>query len=269
MGALQLVLPDKFRTADQDFLQLVKVHYREIAAQMKGLLWKDGGPVVAVQFDNESNDLPYLFALKKIARELGVDVPFYCMTGWGQSLPKEDLIPLCGGYADGFWPVNLDCAGVRLNYATAQLIARLEADGQHWFFFAANEGIVPEFAFGNETPRRCKTGLGVAFTRRNSNGAKVNFLVVSSDQGSQFWKLPLAGRDRVVLSSQALLADSEDQIRLESLGDEPPHFALFPELKGVRLGVRAVRGQKLGVFTEYALHHPWTCREPRWRASRL
>ena len=106
MGTLQLVMPNKLRTADPDFLKLAAAHYREIADQMKGLLWKDGGPVVAVQFDNESNDLPYLFALKKIARELGVDVPFYCMTGWGRSLPTEELIPLYGGYADGFWTDN-------------------------------------------------------------------------------------------------------------------------------------------------------------------
>jgi beta-galactosidase len=479
MGVLQLVSKDKLRTADPDFLKLVRVHYREIFAQMKGLLWKDGGPVVAVQFDNESNDLPYLFALKRVARELGVDVPFYCMTGWGRSLPTEELIPLYGGYADGFWtdnprdfldafdftpvrshvdkdnrilhrfpyacceigggmvssyanrihtterdtealalvklgsgnncpgyymyqggqnpegrlttlneskasgypndlpvkdydftaplgafgqvreryhrlrlqhlflrdfgdqiarmpaifpergpvspdeaeplrwsvrsdgvrgflffnnhhrtaswparkgvqfalhfdsgtqlvprkpldipagacgfwPVNLDCAGVRLDYAAAQLISRLEVAGEHWIFFAANEGIKPEFAFAGEKPRRCEPGLGIALTRKNSDGAKVNFVVLSSDHGRQFWKVPLAARDRVVLSSNALLPDSENQIRLENLGGEAPKFAVFPELPGVRHEARAVPGRKRGVFTEYALPKPAMPRE--------
>ena len=135
-----------------------------------------------------------------------------------QLVPREPLDIPAGAY--GFWPVNLDCAGVGLDYATAQLIARLEVDGQHWFFFTANEGIKPEFAFAGEKPRRCEPGLGIAFTRKNRDGAKVNFVVLSSDQGRQFWKLPLAGRDRVVLSPNALLPDSEDQIRLETLGDE-------------------------------------------------
>jgi hypothetical protein len=474
MGALQLVLPDKLRTADPAFLKLAEAHYREIVAQMKGLLWKDGGPVIAVQFDNESSDLPYLFALKQIARELGVDVPFYCMTGWGRSLPTEGLIPLYGGYADGFWtdnprdfldafdftpvrshldkenrilhrfpyacceigggmvssyanrihtteldtealalvklgsgnnlpgyymyqggqnpegrlstmneskasgypndlpvkdydftaplgafgqvreryhrlrlqhlflqdfgallahmaayfpeqkppspddvstlrwsvrsdghsgflffnnhhrtarwparkgvqfalqfdsgtqlvprepfdipagaygcwPVNLDCAGVRLDYATAQLISRLEVAGQHWFFFTASEGIKPEFAFAGEKPRRCNPGLGIAFTWKNHDGDRVNFLVLSSDQGRQFWKLPLAGHDRVVLSSNALLPDSENQIRLETLGGEAPQFAVFPEIPGVRLGDRGIRGRQHGVFAKYPLPKP-------------
>ena len=474
MGALQLVLPNKLRTADPDFLKLAASNYREIAAQMKGLLWKDGGAVVAVQFDNESNDLPYLFALKKVARELGIDVPFYCMTGWGRSLPTEELIPLYGGYADGFWtdnprdfldafdftpvrshvdkenrilhrfpyacceigggmassyanrihtterdtealalvklgsgnnvpgyymyqggqnpegrlttmneskasgypndlpvkdydftaplgafgqvreryhrlrlqhlflhdfgdqfarmpayfpeqkppspddvttlrwsvrsdgksgflffnnhhrtapwparkgvqfalqfdsgtqlvprepldipagtygfwPVNCDYAGVGLDYATAQLIARLEADGQHWFFFTANEGIKPEFAFAGEKPRRCELGLGIAFTRKNRDGAKVNFVVLSAEQGRQFWKLPLAGRERVVLSQDALLPDAGDRLRIETLGDAQPQFAVFPPLPGVRLDERDTRAKKRGVFAEYSPPKP-------------
>jgi hypothetical protein len=168
--------------------------------------------------------------------------------------PREPLDIPAGAF--GFWPVNLDCAGVGLDYATAQLISRLEVAGEHWFFFTANEGIKPEFAFAGEKPRRCQPGPGIAFTRKNRDGAKVNFVVLSSAQGRQFWKTRLAGRDRVALSSNALLPDSENQIRLETLGGEAPQFAVFPELPGVRLGDRAIRGRKRGVFTEHALPKP-------------
>jgi len=65
--------------------------------------------------------------------------------------------------------------------------------------------------------------------------------------------MPLAGRDRVVLSSNALLPDSENQIRVETLGGEAPQFAVFPPLPGVRLGDRGIRGHKHGVFAEYPL----------------
>jgi len=176
-----------------------------------------------------------------------------------QLVPREPLDIPAG--ALGFWPVNLDSAGVGLNYATVQLISRLEVAGEHWFFFTANEGIAPESAFADEKPRRCKPGLGIAFTRKNRDGAKVNFVVLPSDQGRQFWKLPLAGRDRVVLSSNVLLPDSENQIRLETLGGEAPQFAVFPELPGVRHEARAIRGRKRGVFTEYALPKPAMARE--------
>ena len=56
----------KLRTADPAFLRLVAPFYQQTADQMKGLLWKDGGPVIGVQMDNECNNLPYLFALKKM-----------------------------------------------------------------------------------------------------------------------------------------------------------------------------------------------------------
>ncbi len=94
---------------DPAFLALVAPFYQQIADQMKGLLWKDGGPVFAVQLDNEDGNLPYLFALKKMAQADGIDVPFYTMTGWnGVGIPKAGLMPMFGGYADGSWKSKPD-----------------------------------------------------------------------------------------------------------------------------------------------------------------
>jgi beta-galactosidase len=94
----------KLRTTDPAFLALVKPFYEEMAGQMKGLLWKDGGPVIGIQVDNECSNLAYLLALKGMAKEAGVDVPLYTMTGWnGARIPTKDLLPLFGAYADGFW----------------------------------------------------------------------------------------------------------------------------------------------------------------------
>ncbi|MCX6913533.1 MAG: beta-galactosidase [Verrucomicrobia bacterium] len=471
MGALARLSADKLRTTDPAFLELVANHYRQIAAQMEGLLWKDGGPVIGVQHDNESGDLSYLYALKTLARDCGIDVPFYTMTGWSQAVPTEELLPLFGDYADGFWtgnplefrdafeftpvrthsdkqnlkfsrfpylcceigggmissydhrihvtssdigalalvklgsgnnlpgyymyqgginpegklstlnetkatgypndlpvmdydfgaplgacgqlrehyhrlrqqhlflhdfgedlarmpacfpdlpptnlddpstlhwsvrwsgssgflffnnhqrlvplaakesvqfqlqtqsaelriphrpirmasgahgfwPVNLDCAGVRLDYATAQPLARLETDGEHWFFFTMVEGVKPEFAFAGESPRPCKPGTRIAFTRVAPGAAKVKFVVLTPEQGRQFWKLRLAGRDRVVLSPNALLPDDENGLRIETLGDEPVRFAVFPALPTARLNGRQLNKSRQGVFTEYPM----------------
>ena len=41
------------RSTDPKFLAAVRALYGEIAAQLRGLLWKDGGPVVGLQVDNE------------------------------------------------------------------------------------------------------------------------------------------------------------------------------------------------------------------------
>ncbi len=40
----------------------------------------------------------------RLAREVGLDAPFYTITGWDNAaLPARDVLPLFGGYADGFW----------------------------------------------------------------------------------------------------------------------------------------------------------------------
>jgi hypothetical protein len=94
----------KLRTTDLAFMKLVEPLFREEAKQMQGLLWKDGGPVIGVQMDNECNNPAYLLALKKLAQANGVDVPVYTMTGWNRArVPKAGLLPLFGSYSIGFW----------------------------------------------------------------------------------------------------------------------------------------------------------------------
>lgn len=99
------------RSEDPRFLQMVEALYRQIFTQVQGLQWKDGGPVVAAQFDNEySGRASYLLTLKKIARQIGFDLPFYTRTGWPQlkdAMPYGEMIPLFGDYADGFWDRSL------------------------------------------------------------------------------------------------------------------------------------------------------------------
>ncbi len=110
----------RVRTTDPRFLKLVRPLYRQIAGQMKGLLWKEGGPVIGVQLDNETADLPYLYALKKMAVHDGIDVPFYTMTGWSHFRRLSGrLLPMFGGYPVGFW-TNTTRAGRNMyRYAPA------------------------------------------------------------------------------------------------------------------------------------------------------
>ncbi len=97
----------KTRSLDPRFLQYVTKLYRQVFTQIQGLQWKDGGSVMACQFDNEyrgSGD--YLMALKRIATDIGFDLPFYTRTGWpelSKPVPFGEMIPLYGDYADGFW----------------------------------------------------------------------------------------------------------------------------------------------------------------------
>ena len=62
----------KLRSEDTRFLGKVHGLYGQIAQQLDHLLWKDGGPVIGIQVDNEyRGPAEYLLALKKIAREAG------------------------------------------------------------------------------------------------------------------------------------------------------------------------------------------------------
>ena len=101
----------KLRSTDTNFLAATKILYGEIAKQLQGQLWKDGGPVVGIQMDNEFGGSPnYLMALKKMAVQSGLDVPLYIKTGWPAMrtpVPLGELLPLFGAYADGFWTRNL------------------------------------------------------------------------------------------------------------------------------------------------------------------
>ena len=111
----------KMRDENPVFLGYVERFYRQIFTQVQGLQWKDGGPVVAAQFDNEYRGRgEYLMALKQMATKIGFNLPFYTRTGWPElatPVPFGEMLPLYGDYADGFWERSIEeTAG---NYYTA------------------------------------------------------------------------------------------------------------------------------------------------------
>jgi beta-galactosidase len=101
----------KVRSDDPGYLEKARVLYGEIAAQLRGLLWKDGGPVIGIQVENEyGGPADHLLTLKRLAREAGLDVPLYTRTGWPSlrtPIPFGEILPLFGAYAEGFWDREL------------------------------------------------------------------------------------------------------------------------------------------------------------------
>jgi len=101
----------KLRSEGKGFLEEVRSLYSNIFAQINGLQWKDGGPVVGIQIENECRGpWSYYMALKDMAVRIGFDTPFYTRTGWPKLNGKEEfgrLLPLYGDYADGFWDRTL------------------------------------------------------------------------------------------------------------------------------------------------------------------
>jgi beta-galactosidase len=94
----------------QPYLNYVSRFYQSIFQQVKGLLWKDGGPVIGIQIENELTDNPaHISTLKEMAQAIGFEVPLYTMTGWGPAqIPSSGIIPVFGGYPDAFWDRQVD-----------------------------------------------------------------------------------------------------------------------------------------------------------------
>jgi hypothetical protein len=98
------------RENDPGYLAHVDRFFREISKQLTGLLWKEGGPIIGLQVENEysargpAKGEEHILTLRRMMQEAGLDAPFYSVTAWDNAaVPTKDAIPVFGGYADGFW----------------------------------------------------------------------------------------------------------------------------------------------------------------------
>jgi hypothetical protein len=101
------------RSNDGGYLACVRRFYGEIYRQAAGMLFKDGGPIVGIQLENEyghvgglkgEEGFAHMKALKRIARDVGFEVPLYTATGWGGAVVVEgEMIPVMSAYAAAPW----------------------------------------------------------------------------------------------------------------------------------------------------------------------
>lgn len=103
------------RCNDPEYLAYVEKYYRLLAEQSKGLLLRDGGPVIGIQLENEYGHVggrnaaegeEHMKTLRRLAVRCGFDVPYYTATGWGGAVTGGAL-PVMGGYADAPWDSRL------------------------------------------------------------------------------------------------------------------------------------------------------------------
>lgn len=102
---------------NEEYFGYAKRLYDEIFAQVEGFLYKDGGPIIGVQIDNEyghchgqagEEGIQHMRRLKELAVAAGFDVPFYTATGWGGAVVVEgEMIPVLAAYAEGSWEQHL------------------------------------------------------------------------------------------------------------------------------------------------------------------
>jgi hypothetical protein len=111
------------RQNDPTYLRYVRRFYDQIGRQVKGQFWKDGGPIIGVQIENEYKErglgkgAEHMLTLLGLLRDVGVDAPFYTATAWdGVEFPPQHILPVFSGYADAFWSRKLDELPPNANY---------------------------------------------------------------------------------------------------------------------------------------------------------
>lgn len=104
VGNDEVTKKSKTRSNDPTYLKYTTRLYEEYFKQVKGLFYKEGGPVIGLQLENEYSGAEHLLELKRIARNVGFDVPLYTVTGWnGVVIPEKEVLPVQAGYPESPW----------------------------------------------------------------------------------------------------------------------------------------------------------------------
>lgn len=111
------------RRDDTDYLRHVDRYFGEVAAQVRGLLWRDGGPVIGLQIENEYNRVgpgqgaAHIASLKRLLLSQGLDAPLYTVTGWDNAVwPAGEVVPVFGSYVDEPWSARASVLPPKTSY---------------------------------------------------------------------------------------------------------------------------------------------------------
>lgn len=96
------------RQNDPKYLEYVNRFFGEIARQVSGQFWSEGGPIVGVQIENEYHPplhgLEHMLTLRGLALEHGMKPAYFSATGWDNAVvPRDGFLPVFGGYTEQFW----------------------------------------------------------------------------------------------------------------------------------------------------------------------
>ena len=100
------------RCDSEEYLALVRRLWKQVFAQAEAALYKNGGPIIGIQIENEfghcggSGGGAHINHLLAIAKEIGFDAPYYTATGWGGAF-IGDMLPVMACYCDAPWDSRL------------------------------------------------------------------------------------------------------------------------------------------------------------------
>lgn len=96
--------PVELRSDDPEYLAMVDAWFSALGEQLAGRCGPDS-PIIGLQIENELYKRPeHILTLKRMAIAHGLTAPLWTATAWGGAeLPEGEVMPLFGGYGDGFW----------------------------------------------------------------------------------------------------------------------------------------------------------------------
>ncbi|RCW65870.1 beta-galactosidase [Saliterribacillus persicus] len=165
-------------------------------------------------------------------------------------------------------PYNLNMRGLKLKYATTQLITSLEYENEPYYFFFTPKGMKGEYCFENEDIQTVTIDNGQMITKENTfiqvsdqansiatillkTGKKLHVCTLTHEDSLHFWKFSFKGREQVILSKDTLLVDDE-KIRVEATGKERLELKAFPGLgDSILMDGEEIFSEKNGLFKEY------------------
>jgi len=172
--------PLEIRSNDKNYLFYAKRLYRQIAKQVKGSYFAEGGPIIGVQLENEymhcgapldswgykvgvfmSSGIggnEHMAELRRLAEESGINPAFFTATAWGgAAVPEMDTLPMLAGYAYTPWIPNQPPSGEYIyrdlhvkpsedvNYDTLEYpVAYCEMAGGMQVSYTARPNVSPE-----------------------------------------------------------------------------------------------------------------------------
>jgi hypothetical protein len=206
------------------------------------------------------------------------------------NLPAEKLtVPADAGITlksnvSAILPFNLQLDGIRLKYATAQLITRITVAEAVYYFCFAPEGMASEFCFDASTCRGVRTKTGPVAEREQryfvaiepgsdnvitiSSGAgkKIHIVTLTRQQALGLWKIDLWGQERIVLT-EAEIISAGDYLKLRRTGEPVCDLMIFPKVAGAYLygNDQLMPDDSEGLFSHYTLQFPQKALDWNWR----
>lgn len=186
------------------------------------------------------------------------DIQFKIATENGEiCFPKNHGLTFKTGVSAAF-PFHMDLEGIRLEYSTAQYIAKVEGENEAAYFFFVHPEIEGEFCFtgcykiegADAVTEAGKTFVYMRdkmFVTYNENGKRIRFFCLSRKESLDFHRIEIGNRNYAIISKGNVFAD-KDEIVFETINTSEQEVLIYPKPQTTEETVEYI-GEQDGLYT--------------------